>query len=449
MSEKLTPRTRPPKDFVCPITGQLFNDPVTLETGQTFERRAIEEWLRRGNTTCPITRQLLSSTSLPQTNYVLKRLITSWVEQNAELAQEFSYAYTPRASLSPISSRDYPLDSATSAGFDPQFPENRSNSIKGDRKSKRFTRSSASSSPTSVISQAASETIVNELKPYTSCLCTSDDLQDCEAAILAIGRIWKDSKADPGIQVHLSKPTILNGFIEVLSASVDGEVLRTSIYLLSELAIADERVRETLTSIDSDFDCLVALLINGLAEAVVLIYLLRPICTQLSRNDLVTSLVKVIMNTGERVDGLHLTIQPKYAAIAILEDILSGGDEHSRSVNALRVISANGLPSLIKCLNLVEGRLSIVSILLNCMRSDKRCRKFIAKRTELLPVLELFHSGDDSSRSICIDFISELVCLNRYDLSYLQHFLDPSPFSLWYSPVIVERYGSKRRQSHK
>jgi hypothetical protein len=27
-----------PQDFVCPLTRQLFEDPVTLETGQTFER---------------------------------------------------------------------------------------------------------------------------------------------------------------------------------------------------------------------------------------------------------------------------------------------------------------------------------------------------------------------------------------------------------------------------
>ena len=70
-SEKHTP----PKDFVCPITSHLFDDPVTLETGQTYERRAIQEWLERGNSTCPITRQNLHSTQLPKTNYVLKRLI--------------------------------------------------------------------------------------------------------------------------------------------------------------------------------------------------------------------------------------------------------------------------------------------------------------------------------------------------------------------------------------
>ena len=60
--------------------------------------------------------------------------------------------------------------------------------------------------------------------------------------LLTIERIWKDSKADPGIHVYLSKQTVLNGFIEVLSASVDREVLRTSIYDLSELVMVDESV---------------------------------------------------------------------------------------------------------------------------------------------------------------------------------------------------------------
>ncbi|CAD6233612.1 unnamed protein product [Miscanthus lutarioriparius] len=70
-----------PKDFMCPITSQVFDDPVTLETGQTYERRAIQEWLDRGNTTCPITRQRLHGAQLPKTNYVLKRLIGAWRDQ--------------------------------------------------------------------------------------------------------------------------------------------------------------------------------------------------------------------------------------------------------------------------------------------------------------------------------------------------------------------------------
>jgi hypothetical protein len=67
-SDKSVTRTKPPKDFVCPITSHIFGDPVTLETGQTFGRKAIQEWLERGNMTCPITRKPLSATTLPKTN---------------------------------------------------------------------------------------------------------------------------------------------------------------------------------------------------------------------------------------------------------------------------------------------------------------------------------------------------------------------------------------------
>ena len=40
------------EDLYCPITHELFEDPCVLEgDGRTYERRAIEEWLRRGNRT--------------------------------------------------------------------------------------------------------------------------------------------------------------------------------------------------------------------------------------------------------------------------------------------------------------------------------------------------------------------------------------------------------------
>ncbi|KAK1295751.1 putative E3 ubiquitin-protein ligase LIN-1 [Acorus calamus] len=325
-SEKLTPRTRPPKDFVCPITGQLFIDPVTLETGQTYERRAIHEWLKRGNTTCPITRQPLSSTVLPKTNYVLKRLITSWREQYPDLAQDFSYSETPRTSVSPISSRGLP--------FQPTL-DNKDEVVKGDR-IKRFTRPAVSTSPTK-------------------------DLQECEAAVLNIARVWKDSKDGPGIHAYLAKPTNVNGLVEILSASINRDVLRASVYIISDLIYADESVAETLTSVDSDLDCLAALLKNGLSEAAVLIYQMKLTYAQLSGHELVPSLVQVIINKGEELDDFRLVIEPKDSAIALLEVMLLGGDERSRSLNALSVVAANGVPALIKCLDRTDGRLSVMA----------------------------------------------------------------------------------------
>jgi len=45
----------------------MFNDPVTLETGKTYERRAIQEWLDRGNSSCPITHKKLHINQLSKT----------------------------------------------------------------------------------------------------------------------------------------------------------------------------------------------------------------------------------------------------------------------------------------------------------------------------------------------------------------------------------------------
>ncbi|KAJ1272402.1 hypothetical protein BS78_06G199400 [Paspalum vaginatum] len=80
-----------PSDFLCPLTRQIFNNPVTIETGQTFERHAIVGWLDRGFRMCPVTGQELLSMSIPDTNRVLKRLIDSWKSEHCKhLASESS-----------------------------------------------------------------------------------------------------------------------------------------------------------------------------------------------------------------------------------------------------------------------------------------------------------------------------------------------------------------------
>jgi hypothetical protein len=67
-----------PSAFVCGITKEVMEDPVILvETGQTYERQAIEQWLSRHDT-CPIVRdkELQKKDLLP--NGSLKRAIEEW-----------------------------------------------------------------------------------------------------------------------------------------------------------------------------------------------------------------------------------------------------------------------------------------------------------------------------------------------------------------------------------
>ncbi|KAK7309498.1 hypothetical protein RJT34_06275 [Clitoria ternatea] len=61
-------------DFRCPISLELMSDPVTIETGHTYDRCSILKWFRSGNAICPKTGKRLRNTELVP-NLVLRRLI--------------------------------------------------------------------------------------------------------------------------------------------------------------------------------------------------------------------------------------------------------------------------------------------------------------------------------------------------------------------------------------
>ncbi|KAK8970620.1 U-box domain-containing protein 25 [Platanthera guangdongensis] len=69
--------------FRCPISLDLFTDPVTLSTGQTYDRPSIEKWLAGGNSTCPVTMQRLNDFSVVP-NHNLRQYIHRWLLRDAD-----------------------------------------------------------------------------------------------------------------------------------------------------------------------------------------------------------------------------------------------------------------------------------------------------------------------------------------------------------------------------
>jgi hypothetical protein len=70
-----------PHDFRCPISLELMTDPVTVSTGQTYDRSSIEKWLRAGNVLCPKTGEKLTSKELVP-NSTLRNLIQQFCVNN-------------------------------------------------------------------------------------------------------------------------------------------------------------------------------------------------------------------------------------------------------------------------------------------------------------------------------------------------------------------------------
>ncbi|KAL3515288.1 hypothetical protein ACH5RR_022190 [Cinchona calisaya] len=76
-----------PYYFRCPISLELMRDPVTVSTGQTYDRASIESWVSTGNTTCPVTRAPLTDFTLIP-NHTLRRLIQDWCVANRSFGVE-------------------------------------------------------------------------------------------------------------------------------------------------------------------------------------------------------------------------------------------------------------------------------------------------------------------------------------------------------------------------
>ena len=76
-----------PNSFLCPITSNLMVDPVVAADGHTYEREAIEEWLRRGHNTSPLTNLRMERRLVA--NHALRKSIEEFVaRQNSERREE-------------------------------------------------------------------------------------------------------------------------------------------------------------------------------------------------------------------------------------------------------------------------------------------------------------------------------------------------------------------------
>jgi len=97
--------SNPPTTFLCPITHELMIDPVIDPDGNSYERRAIEGWLRQNNTS-PITRAPLRLEDLRP-----NRALQSAIEEYRQSLE------SPAAASSTTQNATTPLDLIIQTGF--------------------------------------------------------------------------------------------------------------------------------------------------------------------------------------------------------------------------------------------------------------------------------------------------------------------------------------------
>ena len=91
--EPVAPAPVPPQ-YLCPITGEVMEDPVTTADGHAYERAAIAQWLSNHDTS-PVTNAQLPHRKLAPA-HALRQLIQEFVATNPEAFISTEPSYTER-----------------------------------------------------------------------------------------------------------------------------------------------------------------------------------------------------------------------------------------------------------------------------------------------------------------------------------------------------------------
>ena len=76
-----------PDSLKCPITYELFHDPVIGGDGHTYERENITAWIQK-HATSPITREPMNLSSL-RPNYIVKKMVEDFLSLSLQKKYEF------------------------------------------------------------------------------------------------------------------------------------------------------------------------------------------------------------------------------------------------------------------------------------------------------------------------------------------------------------------------
>ncbi|CAF1086367.1 unnamed protein product [Didymodactylos carnosus] len=86
--------------LICPITYELFKDPVVAEDGHTYEKDAIIAWIKKGGTS-PLTHQKLAVETL-RPNYVVKKLVDAFEQTIQKKNYRFKLGVDVKKSRKPL-----------------------------------------------------------------------------------------------------------------------------------------------------------------------------------------------------------------------------------------------------------------------------------------------------------------------------------------------------------
>lgn len=260
----------------------------------------------------------------------------------------------------------------------------------------------------------------NDLQRAVEIISLSDTISECEMAVRVITKAWLDSPENPTLENMLSNAQVIQGILQVLSASNDDEILELLISILAQIVTKKVSVESILLNLDPQLDIFMKLLRNNnlFLKAAAVLYVMKPSAKQMIAMDWIPLVLRVL-EFGDQLQTLFsIQICPRKAAYYFFDQLLMCFEEDKNMDNARHFVSLGGLKLLQQRLEIGDTyeKNKVVSIISYCIQADKGCRHYVAKNLNKESLISLLlPTNQRVSQGHAFALLTEISCLHRYN----------------------------------
>ncbi|KAK4425868.1 putative E3 ubiquitin-protein ligase LIN [Sesamum alatum] len=289
------------------------------------------------------------------------------------------------------------------------------------KSSKRIRKSSSCRTTLSEVHQQPEESFFVEqsgvLEKIISKLCFTEELGNGEEDYtVEMKTIYEILNSKSGLKYSLLKDIILDQLLKAISTSKEERVVRTSVAILSTIVTANRSVIEDIKRKGLQLYDLATALKRNIHEAVILIYLINPSPAEIKTLELLPCLVEVVCTSKSyKLELTSILLTPPAASLMIIEVLVTAFDYETNRMHLAAISSPRVLSGLLKVPRQenLEEFISLAAILVNCMRFDGKCRKYISEFSPVVPLVSLLCSNQERASSIALEFLNELQRMPR------------------------------------
>lgn len=251
-----------------------------------------------------------------------------------------------------------------------------------------------------------------------STLCFSEGLENCKNHLgLEVTTIFEMLNNKSAENYSTLKQQIIYQLLDTISASNEEKFIRVSVLMLLLLISEDKSIFEEIKQKTSYLFDLTKALKTNVHEASILIYMLKPLPSEIKELDILPTVVEIACNSNsQKWESFSPPLSPTAASLGLIEILISSFDfvtnnMHLKAINTPQILTR--LVNVARNKNLEEC-ISLAVILVRCMRQNGKSRNVLLQVDRVDPFLHLLKRKEKHAKSAALEYFHEILRMPRY-----------------------------------